>query len=120
MYKIQNITRRPIKFQGVEITPYGTAFYAQITDYITLSRLTNSGKIFCVNVPTLNKEVVKEEVKQNKEFLSVEENVKEEKEVIKKVETEEKTTTQEKDKTSTQINTKRNSKKRKNVDVEDN
>lgn len=90
MYKVQNITKRPIKFQGIEIAPYGTALYPQITDYITLSRLTNSGKIFYVSVPNPKpvevKEEAKEEVKPVEEVPVVKEEVKEEKEVVKEVE----------------------------------
>jgi hypothetical protein len=46
MYKIQNLTKRPIKFQGITIMPYASATIPQINDFIALSRFTNSGKIF--------------------------------------------------------------------------
>lgn len=45
MYSIQNLTNSAIKFQGITISAYGTATVNIITDYISLSRLSNSGKI---------------------------------------------------------------------------
>ena len=51
MYKVQNLTNRPFKFQGKTIQAYGTEDYFQITDYIGLSRLSNSGKASYVAVP---------------------------------------------------------------------
>lgn len=45
MYSVQNLTNRPISFQGATIAPYGSATFAIFTDYITLAKLSNSGKI---------------------------------------------------------------------------
>lgn len=116
MYKVQNITKRPIKFQGIEIAPYGTQLYPQITDYITLSRLTNSGKIFYASVPNPKPVEVKEEVKAVEETPVIKEEVQEVKEVVEEVEKEE-PKEEKKDPAPTQ---KRNAKKRKTDDAEEN
>lgn len=44
MYKVQNLTNKPFGFQGKTVVAYGSETYPQITDYISLSRLANSGK----------------------------------------------------------------------------
>ena len=66
MYSVQNLTKKPIAFQGVTIAAYGTATFPVLNDYIGLSRLANSGKIrYCkieTVVPVEKKEVVKEKV----------------------------------------------------------
>ena len=51
MYSIQNLTKSTIKFQGITIGAYSTAVVPVITDYITLSRLSNAGKIRYFNTP---------------------------------------------------------------------
>lgn len=45
MYCIQNLTNSTIKFQGITIGSYATVSVGMIYDYVTLSRLSNSGKI---------------------------------------------------------------------------
>lgn len=45
MQNIQNLTNRPVEFQGVRIGAYSTASFATINDFVTLSRLLNSGKV---------------------------------------------------------------------------
>lgn len=45
MQNIQNLTNRPIEFQGVRIGAYSTASFATVNDFVTLSRLLNSGKV---------------------------------------------------------------------------
>lgn len=45
MYKIQNLTNRPLQFQGVTISAYGTASFTQLNDYVKLSQYLNSGKV---------------------------------------------------------------------------
>lgn len=45
MYSIQNLTNSTIKFQGITIGSYATVSVGMIYDYVTLSRLSNSGKI---------------------------------------------------------------------------
>ena len=66
MYSVQNLTKKPIAFQGVTIAAYGTATFPVLNDYIGLSRLANSGKIrYCkieTVVPVEKKEVVEEKV----------------------------------------------------------
>lgn len=44
MYKVQNLTNKPFGFQGKTVAAYSAETYPQITDYISLSRLANSGK----------------------------------------------------------------------------
>lgn len=57
MYKVQNLKNRDIKFQGKIIKPYEYQEYVTITDYITLSRLTNSGSARYFQVPAQKFEV---------------------------------------------------------------
>ena len=45
MQNIQNLTNRPVEFQGVRIGAYSTASFATVNDFVTLSRLLNSGKV---------------------------------------------------------------------------
>ena len=87
MYSIQNLTKTTLKFQGIAIGPYMTISVGSIQDYVTLSRLSNAGKIRYFTTPTpkavvaektevapktvLKVEPVKEEVK-----VAVEEEVK--------------------------------------------
>ena len=89
MYSIQNLTKTTLKFQGIAIGPYMTISVGSIQDYVTLSRLSNSGKIRYFTTPTpkavvaektevaakkvLKVEPVKEEVK-----VEVKEEIKEE------------------------------------------
>jgi hypothetical protein len=69
MYKVENITNRAIKFQGKIINPYTTETFAQITDIITLSRLTNSNKARYFSVPNkptvVEKPTIVEDVKKD-------------------------------------------------------
>lgn len=80
MYSVQNLTNRPVSFQGATIAPYDSATFAVFTDYITLARLSNSGKIrYCQiqnNVEEKNVEIKDRNVK-----------VAEEKKVVESVET---------------------------------
>lgn len=65
MYSVQNLTNRPVAFQGTMIAPYGSATFAVFTDYITLARLSNSGKIRYCQIQN-NVEEKKVEVKEKK------------------------------------------------------
>lgn len=53
MYSVQNLTKKPIAFQGVTIAAYGTATFPVLNDYIALSRLANSGKIRYCKIETV-------------------------------------------------------------------
>ena len=64
MYSVQNLTNRPVTFQGTVIAPYGSATFAVFNDYITLAQLSNSGKIrYCQISNKTVAPVKKEEVK---------------------------------------------------------
>ena len=65
MYSVQNLTNRPVAFQGTTIAPYGSATFAVFTDYITLARLSNSGKIRYCQIQN-NVEEKKVEIKEEK------------------------------------------------------
>lgn len=80
MYSVQNLTNRPVAFQGSVIAPYGSATFAVFTDYITLARLSNSGKIRYCQIQN-NVEEKKVEIKEEKV------NVVEEPKVAEPVET---------------------------------
>lgn len=80
MYSVQNLTNRPVAFQGTTIAPYGSATFAVFTDYITLARLSNSGKIRYCQIQN-NVEEKKIEIKEEKV------NVVEEPKVVEPVET---------------------------------
>ena len=56
MYSIQNLTNSTIKFQGITIGSYATVSVGMIYDYVTLSRLSNSGKIRYSNIATPKKQ----------------------------------------------------------------
>lgn len=93
MYKIDNLTNRDFRFQGVIIRAYSSEKFAQITDYISLSRLANSGKIRYYSIPnTVEKAVeivetkVEEPVIETKTVVEVVEDVKEEKAEIEEPE----------------------------------
>ena len=60
MYAIQNLTNMAISFQGNIIKAYGTITVGTITDYVSLSRLSNCGKIryYTVKTPSKKEEVV--------------------------------------------------------------
>ncbi len=80
MYSVQNLTNRPVAFQGTMIAPYGSATFAVFTDYITLARLSNSGKIrYC----QIQNNVVEKKVEIKEEKVSVVEEPK----VVEPVET---------------------------------
>lgn len=80
MYSVQNLTNRPVAFQGTVIAPYGSATFAVFTDYITLARLSNSGKIrYC----QIQNNVVEKKVEIKEEKVSVVEEPK----VVEPVET---------------------------------
>ncbi len=80
MYSVQNLTNRPVAFQGTVIAPYGSATFAVFTDYITLARLSNSGKIRYCQIQN-NVEEKKVEIKEEKV------NVVEEPKVVEPIET---------------------------------
>lgn len=61
MYSIQNLTNRPVTFQGVVIAPYGSATFPIFNDYITLAQLSNSGKIRYCQIPSKTATPVKKE-----------------------------------------------------------
>ena len=65
MYSVQNLTNRPVAFQGTVIAPYGSSTFAVFTDYITLARLSNSGKIRYCQIQN-NVEEQKVEIKEEK------------------------------------------------------
>lgn len=50
MIRLQNLTNRAIRFQGALIDAYGVADFSVINDYVTLARLTNSGKARYFNI----------------------------------------------------------------------
>lgn len=81
MYLVQSQTKVPVKFQGKIIKPYEFELYPQITDYIALSRLSNSGKVIYMTVPN-PAPVVEKPVETVKKSVEKKEEVKEEK-VIK-------------------------------------
>lgn len=56
MYSIQNLTNSTIKFQGITIGSYATVSVNMVYDYVTLSRLSNSGKIRYSNIATPKKQ----------------------------------------------------------------
>lgn len=56
MYSIQNLTNSTIKFQGITIGSYATVSVSMIYDYVTLSRLSNSGKIRYSNIAAPKKQ----------------------------------------------------------------
>ena len=56
MYSIQNLTNSTIKFQGITIGSYATVSVGMIYDYVTLSRLSNSGKIRYSNIAAPKKQ----------------------------------------------------------------
>lgn len=85
MYSIQNLTNSTIKFQGITINAYGTITVSTITDYISLSRLSNCGKIrYCTVKATKKEEVVTAQPEKIKE-IPVKGEVKVEEPVIEKV-----------------------------------
>ena len=74
MYSVQNLTSRPVTFQGVVIAPYGSATFPVLNDYITLAQLSNSGKIRYCQIPSkAATPVKKEEVKVVETVETVEE-----------------------------------------------
>ena len=76
MYSVQNLTNRPVTFQGVVIAPYGSATFPIFNDYITLAQLSNSGKIRYCQIPSKTATPVKkEEVKAVEVVEKVEEVV---------------------------------------------
>lgn len=77
MYSIQNLTKTTLKFQGIAIGPYMTISVGSIQDYVTLSRLSNSGKIRYFTTPT-PKAVVAEKTEISHETVLKVEPVKEE------------------------------------------
>lgn len=60
MIRLQNLTNRAIRFQGALIDAYGIADFSAINDYVTLARLTNSGKARYFTVSQENKPVAEE------------------------------------------------------------
>ena len=52
MFRVQNLKNMDIVFQGKVVKAFSTQDYAVITDYIALSRLTNSGKVRYFTVAT--------------------------------------------------------------------
>ena len=74
MYSVQNLTNKPVTFQGVVIAPYGSATFPVFNDYIALAQLSNSGKIrYCQIHSKAVAPVKKEEVKAVEVVESVEE-----------------------------------------------
>ena len=90
MYKVQNLTNRPVKFQDKIIEAYGTETFPQFTDFISLSRLSNSGKIryFAVPTPVEKPVEIKEEIKKEIKEEVKAEPVKVEEPVVETVEVE--------------------------------
>lgn len=81
MYSIQNLTNSTIKFQGMTIGAYMTVSVGRIYDYVTLSRLSNSGKIRYFSVPASKKtEEIKKPVDPK---VEPEKKTQEEKPVVK-------------------------------------
>jgi len=70
MFNIQNLTNKTLCFQGTTIAPYGTLSLTSVYDYITLAKLTNSGKARYFTTADIKTEIVevkaevKEEVKE--------------------------------------------------------
>lgn len=77
MYSIQNLTNSTIKFQGITIGSYATVSVSMIYDYVTLSRLSNSGKIRYSNIASPKKqETITETVETKVEPKKEQEEVK--------------------------------------------
>lgn len=57
MFSIQNMTNSTIKFQGITISAYMTVTVPYINDYVTLTRLSNSGKVRYFTTPEKKKVV---------------------------------------------------------------
>ena len=77
MYSIQNLTNSTIKFQGITIGSYATVSVSMIYDYVTLSRLSNSGKIRYSNIAAPKKqETITETVETKVEPKKEQEEVK--------------------------------------------
>ena len=72
MYSIQNLTKTTLKFQGIAIGPYMTISVGSIQDYVTLSRLSNSGKIRYFTTPTPKAVVAEKTEVAHKAVLKVE------------------------------------------------
>lgn len=77
MFNVCNLTKLPLKFQGKVIPPFGSAEFALITDFVTLSRYFNAGKVsynqFTKVVNDVEKTVVEEPVVEKIEEPVVEE-----------------------------------------------
>lgn len=84
MYSVQNLTNRPVAFQGTVIAPYGSSTFAVFTDYITLARLSNSGKIRYCQIQN-NVEEKKVEIKEEKVKVAEEPKVAEPVETVETV-----------------------------------
>lgn len=72
MYSIQNLTKTTLKFQGIAIGPYMTISVGSIQDYVTLSRLSNAGKIRYFTTPTPKAVVIEKTDVAAKPVLKVE------------------------------------------------
>lgn len=74
MIRVQNLTNRKLRFQGVTIEPYGSYDYPNIYDYITLSRFVNTGaaRYNTVKIQPKVEEPVVEEVKETAKAVEVE------------------------------------------------
>ena len=82
MYRVQNLKNRNIRFQDVTIKAYSFHDFAMITDYITLSKLTNSGKARYFAIPNPAPVVNKEKETEVKNVTQKEEVVKAEPVVV--------------------------------------
>ena len=77
MYSVQNLTSKPVTFQGVVIAPYGSATFPVFNDYITLAQLSNSGKIRYCQIPSKTATPVKKEEVKAVEVVETVEKVEE-------------------------------------------
>jgi hypothetical protein len=83
MYNVQNLTNKSIVFQGRVINAYSSETFFSITDYMSLSRLTNAGKVKYVQIqnPIIKKEnktetITEKQVKENNvEITNIEKTV---------------------------------------------
>ena len=55
MFYIQNLTKKEIRFQNITIGPYVTIPINSISDYVSLSTLSNAGKIRYFSKPSVVK-----------------------------------------------------------------
>ena len=68
MFRVKNVSKKFIKFQGATIAPNDYFDYAKIYDYVTYTRFINSNKISCFEVES-PKNVAEEKVEKVEEVV---------------------------------------------------